>query len=100
MLQTQNLNQQNYQRIRGALTVKFDELPDEALVPLTMAMDVSGKRSTAIYDGIKKHTFPAPVKLSSRCVRWRVGDLRHWLADPSNYFEVCSMSSVTKGAAK
>lgn len=39
---------------------------------------LSGLKKTTIYDGIKKGTFPRPVKLSARCVAWRESDIAHW----------------------
>ncbi|WP_132580202.1 AlpA family phage regulatory protein [Paralcaligenes ureilyticus] len=26
--------------------------------------------------------FPQPIRLSSRCTRWRLSDVRIWMADP------------------
>lgn len=26
--------------------------------------------------------FPAPIKLSNRCTRWRLSEVRAWMADP------------------
>lgn len=26
--------------------------------------------------------FPQPIKLSARCTRWRLSDVRAWMADP------------------
>jgi len=26
--------------------------------------------------------FPAPIKLSARCTRWRISAVREWMADP------------------
>lgn len=26
--------------------------------------------------------FPAPIKLSARCTRWRLSAVREWMADP------------------
>ena len=45
-----------------------------------------GLRRTAIYERISNGTFPQPVRLSARCVRWRASDIRHWLiAQPKSY---------------
>ncbi len=74
-------------RQRRPLTLKFNDLPDEALVPINVVCDICGNRPTAVYDGIKKNTFPASEKFGLRCSRWRVGQLRRWLADPHNYYE-------------
>lgn len=29
--------------------------------------------------------FPEPVKLSSRCTRWRLSDVRKWMLDPQGW---------------
>ncbi len=74
-------------KTRRPMALKFDDLPDEALVPINIVMDVTGRRTTSVYDGIKKKTFPSPEKMGTRCSRWRVGKLRRWLSDPSSYSE-------------
>lgn len=33
-----------------------------------------------IYERIKAGEFPAPVKLSERCVRWRESEVAAWIA--------------------
>lgn len=82
------------QRQRRPLSLKFSDLPNEAFVPIGVVCDVSGKRPTAVHDGIKKKTFPAPEKFGSRCSRWRVGQLRRWLADPLNFSNSPSIEEV------
>jgi prophage regulatory protein len=39
-----------------------------------------GLKKTAIYDGIKSGTFPAPLKLGARAVAWRAVDIDAWVA--------------------
>ncbi|PLC48711.1 DNA-binding protein [Pollutimonas subterranea] len=29
--------------------------------------------------------FPAPIKLSARCTRWRLSAVREWMADPQGW---------------
>lgn len=31
--------------------------------------------------------FPKPIKLSARCTRWRLSDIRAWMADPMAWRE-------------
>ncbi|ROT44920.1 hypothetical protein CHR62_10090 [Pusillimonas sp. NJUB218] len=31
--------------------------------------------------------FPAPIKLSARCTRWRLSAVREWMADPQGWQE-------------
>lgn len=45
----------------------------------------TGLSRTTIYRLVCKKTFPAPIKLGSRCVGWRRGSIDAWLADPSGY---------------
>ena len=73
------------QRPRSAISLKFSELPDEAFITLGMVCDITGKRTTSVYDAIKRHTFPSPERFGSRCSRWRVGEIRRWLRDPFTY---------------
>lgn len=73
------------QRPRRAISLKFSELPDEAFITINLVCDVSGKRTTSIYAAIKDGQFPPPERFGSRCSRWRVGEIRRWLANPHNY---------------
>ena len=75
------------QRPRRPLIIKFDDLPDEALIPISVVMDVTGRRTTSIYSDIKRHKFPPPERWGSRCSRWRVGSIRRWLVSPASYKE-------------
>ena len=56
------------------------DLPNEALVEIETVCRLVGMRRTWIYDGIKAGRFPAPVKIGAAS-RWRLGDVRRWLAD-------------------
>lgn len=38
-----------------------------------------GYSKSTIYDKVRSGTFPAPIILSSRCARWRAGDVIDWL---------------------
>lgn len=83
----QQTNTQPPSRKRGAIALKFDDLPDSALIPIIVVMDVVGKRKTAIYAGVKTGKFPTPERFGSRCTRWRVGSVRKWLAAPNDYID-------------
>jgi len=50
-----------------------------------MVSDVSGLKDSERYDRIRRGRFPAALKLGPRCSRWRVGDLRAWLAAPTGW---------------
>ncbi|KWE64935.1 AlpA family transcriptional regulator [Burkholderia ubonensis] len=45
----------------------------------------TGLSRSTIYQRIKNRTFPAAIKLGSRSVGWRAGDIRAFLADPAGY---------------
>ena len=34
--------------------------------------------------------FPEPIRLSSRCTRWRLSDVRKWMSDPQGWQTVKS----------
>lgn len=38
-----------------------------------------GLSSSQIYQLITENAFPAPIKLSSRCSRWRAREVHAWL---------------------
>jgi prophage regulatory protein len=39
-----------------------------------------GLGRSAIYDGVARGTFPAPVRLGSRCVAWPEHEINAWVA--------------------
>jgi prophage regulatory protein len=47
-------------------------------VPEVVAL--CGLKKTSIYRGAREGTFPAPVRLSARCVAWRESDIARWQA--------------------
>lgn len=40
---------------------------------------LTGLGRSALYQRIAEGTFPAPVRLSSRCARWNAGSVTAWL---------------------
>lgn len=38
---------------------------------------------SSIFSLVKQGRFPQPVRIGSRCTRWRVADVRAYLADPA-----------------
>lgn len=34
---------------------------------------------------VRDHRFPKPIQLSARCTRWRLSDVRAWMADPQGW---------------
>lgn len=54
-------------------------IPDSLLKQPTVSAIV-GLSSASIYRKIAAGDFPAPVRLGTRCTRWRAGDVTAWLA--------------------
>jgi predicted DNA-binding transcriptional regulator AlpA len=55
-------------------------LPDEAQVSVKTIAALTGNGVSTIWRYAKNPDFPKPTKLSARCTRFRVGDVRAWLA--------------------
>lgn len=59
----------------------FDQLPDTALVPIRALAAVMGKGvSTAWRNTQNDPDFPRPIRMSAGCTRFKVGDIRAYLA--------------------
>ena len=69
--------------------VKFEELSDDAFVRLNelQAENITPFSSSTTWRKVKCREFPAPETLSSKITAWRVGKIRRWQADPTNYRE-------------
>lgn len=72
-------------RPRRPLRIAPGDLPDDALVVGHICNAITGIGDSHKYQLVKEKRFPAPLKLGPRCARWRMGDLRRWLADPLGY---------------
>jgi predicted DNA-binding transcriptional regulator AlpA len=53
-----------------------------ALVPLGLLFAIVGLKKSALFARIRAGRFPAPLRLSGRCSRFRVSDVREYLRDP------------------
>jgi prophage regulatory protein len=53
---------------------------DDRLIPITEVSSLVGLKSSAIYNRVATGAMPAPVRLSSRCSRWRLSQIRAWIA--------------------
>lgn len=42
-------------------------------------LGLTGLPKSTLYDYLAAGTFPAPVKLSTRSVAWRLGDVLEWI---------------------
>lgn len=54
----------------------YNNLPNEALVPVQVVCALLGRSRTSVWRDVKAGLCPAPVKAGLRSTRWRVGDLR------------------------
>lgn len=59
---------------------EFDTLPDAALVNLKAIIALSCRSKSSIYRDIAAGRISKPVYIGSQSVRWRVGDVREYLA--------------------
>ena len=94
MVSTHAETQKKISRPRKPITVELCALPDEALVARDITEAVSGLKNSRRCELINEGRFPAPIKLSPRCARWRMGDLRRWLADPLGYGETTQVNGA------
>jgi len=67
------------------IDASFQGLPsvvqDEALIDVQTVLALTGfKSTTPIYTRVREGTFPPPIRLSSRCSRWKLRAVRDWVA--------------------
>jgi predicted DNA-binding transcriptional regulator AlpA len=67
------------------LQTHLDDLPADGFLRLKPVMIVTGLRRSTLYDAIKRNHFPAPEKITSHAVGWRVRDVRAWLESPREW---------------
>lgn len=73
-MQTENaIKRQQPQQSVDALRIP------EALLRVQTVATVTGYSRRSIYRGVADGTFPKPVKLSQRCVRWVAAEVSAWL---------------------
>jgi prophage regulatory protein len=48
---------------------------------LPVVKEATGVGRTFILDGVKKGTFPAPIRLGPRAVGWLESDVQKWIAE-------------------
>lgn len=63
-------------------TIEALPADDLALVDGHVAEQVTGLKKSARWTKAQAGAYPKPLALSSRCSRYRAGDLRRWLQDP------------------
>jgi prophage regulatory protein len=56
----------------------------ERLLRLPEVESIVGLKKSSIYEGVKKLTFPAPVRLSRRAVCWSSSAINAWVHERIN----------------
>jgi prophage regulatory protein len=52
---------------------------EDALLKIQTVRALTGLSDATIYRRIAADTFPHPIRLGTRCTRWRAGDVTAWL---------------------
>ena len=52
---------------------------DVSLLTIDAVCERVGLRRSAVYKRVQEGTFPAPVRLSQRCARWRSDAIAEWI---------------------
>lgn len=60
------------------------ETPDRFL-RLDSVLDRTGLSRSTLYRKVEEGTFPAQVRIASRCVGWRESAINDWLRNPMFY---------------
>lgn len=62
----------------------FDQLPNSAMITVKSFGAVIAASETTVWRRARTESnFPKPVRLSSNCTRWNVGDIRQFIAGKS-----------------
>ena len=62
----------------------FDNLPDAALISMKELMALSGRSRTSLWRDVLHEHLADPVMIGRRTVKWRVSDVRAYLAGVCN----------------
>lgn len=63
----------------------YSILPPEAFLRLPDVLTLFGLSRASVYAKIAEHRFSAPIKATQHASRWRIGDIRAWLANPTGW---------------
>ncbi len=69
-------------RTRAAQPLHAAQLAD-ALLRLSTVEAITGLGKSTIYAKLANNEFPQPIRLGTRCTRFRAGDVQAWLAAQS-----------------
>ena len=76
----------------------FDKLPDAALIAIKALAAVLSKGVSTAWRAVKNDPdFPQPIRLSAGCTRFRVGDIRAYLARKANTSALTARKPLRKG---
>lgn len=56
-------------------------MQEKKFIDIRQVSEKVGMAKTPIYDRIREGTFPAPIPLGSRCVRWVSSEIENWMAE-------------------
>jgi predicted DNA-binding transcriptional regulator AlpA len=81
--------------------IDFDSLPDDAYISAAnlQRLGITPFSNSTRHRLIKKKKFPGPVDVAPNIKPFRIGDIRDWQQDPSNY-KAISHESATKTPRK
>lgn len=77
-MQSQTINSVPPRRAPTPQPLHAAQLTD-ALLQLRIVTSVTGLSPSSIYRKVDAGSFPKPVRLGPRCVRWRSGDVQEWM---------------------
>lgn len=58
----------------------FEQLPNDALLNVQEVSALAGRSPTSVWRDSKNGRLAAPIKIGSNATRWRVSDVRRYLA--------------------
>lgn len=64
----------------------YSILPAEAILRLPDVLVLVGLSRASVYAKVADRRFPSPIKLTRHASGWRMGDIRAWLANPTDWF--------------
>ncbi|QBQ54331.1 helix-turn-helix transcriptional regulator [Nitrosococcus wardiae] len=70
--------------------LQFDALPDSALADINTIAAYLGRGVSTVWRCAKSDPlFPKPIRLSARCTRWKVGEIRAYVAAKAGESDGC-----------
>ena len=62
-----------------------DDQPIDRILRLNAVLDRTGLSRSTMYRKIQQGTFPAQVRIATRCTGWRESAIKAWLHNPMFY---------------